>query len=243
MPCLHCAVHPRVRGEHAANAEGARSVCGSSPRARGTLAAITSPVRGCRFIPACAGNTATAWSPSTTTTVHPRVRGEHDRCAALGVPFFGSSPRARGTRRRRPPRPVGGRFIPACAGNTSRNRRISTCGAVHPRVRGEHSTMCRRAWAIAVHPRVRGEHHRVDALGAADQRFIPACAGNTPSSPSFRRRSPVHPRVRGEHRSSWATGPRPTGSSPRARGTLDAHLARLPRFRFIPACAGNTQAG
>ena len=51
----------------------------------------------------------------------------------------------------------------------------------------------------------------------------------------------VHPRVCGEHgrirSSSGATG----GSSPRVRGTPMTASATAAKWRFIPACAGNTQ--
>ncbi len=87
------AVHPRMRGEHAARR---RPRCrGSSPHARGTpgLArrdGISRPVhprmRGepsasdrwhvRRFIPACAGNTRSSM-PTMQGPVHPRMRGEH----------------------------------------------------------------------------------------------------------------------------------------------------------------------
>ena len=74
-------------------------------------------------------------------------------------------------------------------------------------------------------------------------RFIPACAGNSPSGLRAFLPRPVHPRVRGEQgrsrsRIRWACG-----SSPRARGTgIGGPLQPAPP-RFIPACAGNRIAG
>ena len=53
------AVHPRERGEHAADESKYFRVRGSSPRARGTPARNSDPVREVRFIPASAGNTET----------------------------------------------------------------------------------------------------------------------------------------------------------------------------------------
>ena len=53
-------VHPRVRGEHADTDRRDDGKVGSSPRARGTLVRHRHPLRPRRFIPACAGNTATS---------------------------------------------------------------------------------------------------------------------------------------------------------------------------------------
>ena len=91
---------------------------------------------------------------------------------------------------------------------------------VHPRVCGE--LCCRRALSSSANgssPRVRGTPGPFRRV-LREQRFIPACAGN-----------------------SWisrTTAPRPSGSSPRVRGTPDpaGFLAHLQRF--IPACAGNS---
>ena len=90
-------VHPRVYGEYSINLENILSQAGSSPRVRGILltAVIRStsrrfipactgntvnhclPRRPYRFIPACTGNTDPCTTPSTRTTVHPRVYGEY----------------------------------------------------------------------------------------------------------------------------------------------------------------------
>ena len=50
----------------------------------------------------------------------------------------------------------------------------------------------------------------------------------------------VHPRWRGEHNSESAEETHESGSSPLARGTLDAHEPERLQRRFIPAGAGNT---
>ena len=97
-------VHPRMRGEHYVSARLYKSICGSSPHARGTLSRSCFCYRYRRFIPACAGNTFL--SPN-------RVRS----CS-------GSSPHARGTLVCRPFCMNAQRFIPACAGNTARSRKI-----------------------------------------------------------------------------------------------------------------------
>ncbi len=93
-------VHPRVCGEHLFEILRHVGCSGSSPRVRGTLLKSRQDLRQKRFIPACAGNTRTMGRTSISTTVHPRVCGEH-----------GKWPQSRHMVRR---------FIPACAGNTDR---------------------------------------------------------------------------------------------------------------------------
>ncbi len=115
---------------------------------------------------------------------------------------------------------VGGRFIPAGAGNTVAANLNSGQGAVHPRWRGEHGLFV--GWAFK---------------GA---RFIPAGAGNTPERGQDRPRSAVHPRWRGEHAGKRINTLIMTGSSPLARGTRLAPWQLDATGRFIPAGAGNT---
>ena len=114
-------VHPRAGGEHAVIAGAAIFKAGSSPRGRGTLAlGLNNPV-AFRFIPARAGNTSwrtrgswvhsvhPARAGNTTSRnavtsappVHPRAGGEHERAVLRIAVLAGSSPRGRGTRRRR----------------------------------------------------------------------------------------------------------------------------------------------
>ena len=71
-------------------------------------------------------------------------------------------------------------------------------------------------------------------------RFIPASAGNTRDRRSRVPAPAVHPRERGEHVSESGHRLRLSGSSPRARGTLDVPTFVHGGFRFIPASAGNT---
>ena len=235
-------VHPRVCGEHASRK------------------LILDGLR--RFIPACAGNTIACRPRLSWRAVHPRVCGEHDHVTPLadgGDPVHprvcgehwtdgqaatdvdGSSPRVRGTPRRRVatqavapvhPRVCGehvlvgsamdgrGRFIPACAGNTPSTRWPRGATAVHPRVCGEHGAMrLSTSAANGSSPRVRGTRP-ASPSASAWRGFIPACAGNTRFSVRCSRTMTVHPRVCGEHRRRMA--------------------AAATDSRFIPACAGNT---
>ena len=133
------AVHPRVRGERFLLRSGARRKTGSSPRARGTRRSPLEFRQRYRFIPACAGNACAGSGRRPPRAVHPRVRGERQYPNVLISYFFGSSPRARGTRYLSYGRARHRRFIPACAGNAMKNQRSTTDTSVHPRVRGERS--------------------------------------------------------------------------------------------------------
>ncbi len=213
---------------------------GSSPRARGTRTHTPTGLPSARFIPACAGNTSASCVSSSSSAVHPRVRGEHIAHGLSPFKNTGSSPRARGTRLA--PRSIAApaRFIPACAGNTSNRSICSRFTTVHPRVRGEHLAVVGvRVLRNGSSPRARGTRG-AGAGPPGRQRFIPACAGNTRAVRAAVRPRPVHPRVRGEHKAIARPRSVASGSSPRARGTLFKTRAAITSGRFIPACAGNT---
>ena len=111
-------VHPRSRGEHSPPSRGCNGAPGSSPLARGTPG-DASPGRAVqRFIPARAGNTWRTSPAKSSTTVHPRSRGEHGTSRSAAASASGSSPLARGTPARPCTSPAPPRFIPARAGNT-----------------------------------------------------------------------------------------------------------------------------
>ena len=133
-------------------------------------------------------------------SVHPRVCGELCFSSWALVWSSGSSPRVRGTRRsgRDPDAPH--RFIPACAGNSAHRRAGASRARVHPRVCGELAWEGRPAPRCpGSSPRVRGT--RVVAVRVeAQQRFIPACAGNSFIDNTFWSVKSVHPRVCGELR-------------------------------------------
>ena len=177
------------------------------------------------------------------------------------ISFFpsGSSPRVRGTF---PPVRSGCqsvRFIPACAGNMDRwnwyrnhRRFIPACAGniiqidffwfnrpVHPRVCGEHAcVMTDTRTYRGSSPRVRGTYCFAISRFADDRfipacagnmqalmhqaflhRFIPACAGNMLMTGADAGDAAVHPRVCGEHLSHYSLYGAPHGSSPRVRGT------------------------
>ncbi len=142
-------------------------------------------------------HTGARWHRSS---VHPRVCGE------LDVRQGGQSKYVR--------------FIPACAGNSTRAPTSAWRCAVHPRVCGElrHEAL-EAPHELGSSPRVRGTHAK-------------KLAGKAMTS--------VHPRVCGElftnGASTWPT----SGSSPRVRGTPAVDRVGGLVVRFIPACAGNS---
>ncbi len=154
-------VHPRMRGEHAFHS--------------------FLVIHFLRFIPACAGNTIAVQfirhfnsgsSPHARGTllinliidigisVHPRMRGEHGICSLA--------------------KSATDRFIPACARNTLVHHLepVSKAGS-SPHARGTLLAIDLTFRINPVHPRMRGEHYKVNLFFCKDQRFIPACAGNT----------------------------------------------------------------
>src|SRR2546430_1206727 len=120
---------PHAWGTHATNPPANQVQTGSSPHAWGTLADRLKLDSLMLFIPTCVGNTTSATRWVRGVSVHPHMRGEHQRVVLQLPGRDGSSPHAWGT-------PVAAvlvalrhRFIPTCVGNTpcrrSSGRRIS----------------------------------------------------------------------------------------------------------------------
>ena len=91
------AVHPRVCGEQWSCSSLPLPVGGSSPRLRGTGGIVVGPEMHRRFIPASAGNSFLMRQWAWLRTVHPRVCGEQAKLLHRDSPYYGSSPRLRGT--------------------------------------------------------------------------------------------------------------------------------------------------
>src|SRR5690606_5953763 len=94
---------------------------GSPPRARGPLAAEKYPDLDWRFTPACAGTSVSDEPRSSSTTVHPRVRGDLGMRESELRDMIGSPPRARGPRSTPHGKRPDHRFTPACAGTSLSN--------------------------------------------------------------------------------------------------------------------------
>ena len=136
---LGATVHPRAGGERPRCSVTAFCAFGSSPRGRGTPHAGRRRAGRRRFIPARAGNARQAVANRGNPTVHPRAGGERALPAPNVVGANGSSPRGRGTRRRKRIRRLARRFIPARAGNARRPSPSPCSSSVHPRAGGERS--------------------------------------------------------------------------------------------------------
>ena len=138
--CAPTAVHPRIRGERAANHYGDKKRGGSSPHTRGTRPSGVQNRPYKRFIPAYAGNARGPARQQTPPSVHPRIRGERSSSPASSGSYVGSSPHTRGTLPSWSCAPCGPRFIPAYAGNAGTSSPASRALPVHPRIRGERTS-------------------------------------------------------------------------------------------------------
>ena len=175
---ISATVHPRVCGEQKPRKRRAADPSGSSPRVRGTVVFPFLVQFAARFIPACAGNRHQRAVISTSSAVHPRVCGEQEKELKVRKRPPGSSPRVRGTVDHIAAPPVGGRFIPACAGNRFSSDSLAPRISVHPRVCGEQAKSGYDGGTMnGSSPRVRGTGSRDRGWGGG-RRFIPACAGN-----------------------------------------------------------------
>ena len=172
--------HPRMRGEHMPESTPSVLMPGSSPHARGALAACSASILYRRIIPACAGSTGSAAACSCPRGDHPCMRGEHTFEPAPTSCRPESSPRARGAPGLLVSHATGQGIIPACAGSTTYVRRCGSCKRDYPRMRGEHAlTLGRKQAGAGSSPHARGALSGTRRARGRDG-IIPACAGNTP---------------------------------------------------------------
>ena len=155
---------------------------GSSPRVRGTLGMVCKHGGTLRFIPAGAGNAKATGINVLDRPVHPRGCGERFSSDDVLEWVAGSSPRVRGTQRGWEFQIGPFRFIPAGAGNAALMRFIHHQQKVHPRGCGERADHASRCGVlVGSSPRVRGTPGGKTPW-LYELRFIPAGAGNAPSS-------------------------------------------------------------
>ena len=172
-------VHPRACGEHVLSHYADATPFGPSPRMRGTRRHGPPAGSNRRSIPAHAGNTHLTAHSANRRPVHPRACGEHFGLFLAFVAWAGPSPRMRGTLLGCFLLSLGGRSIPAHAGNTLPPASDPAPGSVHPRACGEHTfSVWRVASGRGPSPRMRGTR-RASLWILFPRRSIPAHAGNT----------------------------------------------------------------
>ena len=212
------AVYPRVCGGTDRYGLNPNEIMGLSPRVRGNrhLAPHVRARQG--SIPACAGEPRCDDSPDGGSEVYPRVCGGTPGCASRTAEREGLSPRVRGNRPPASARAPRRRSIPACAGEPLFDGAGAAYPRVYPRVCGgtEARTNERRS-RVGLSPRVRG-NHRASLASPADERSIPACAGEPSRIFGLSCGRKVYPRVCGGTLAGLCPGRVPRGLSPRVRG-------------------------
>ena len=210
--------HPRSRGEYLTVYPDENGAYGSSPLSRGIPEGGALHRGEGGIIPALAGNTAPAAASLSSTTDHPRSRGEYlDRLTKRNG-NAGSSPLSRGIRAVITEQVLAIRIIPALAGNTGCWAGSRSWCWDHPRSRGEYGISSRSGLSSkGSSPLSRGipSIPRVTILPA---RIIPALAGNTPYFGPYVVTFEDHPRSRGEYTFRGNTVRIHPGSSPLSRG-------------------------
>ena len=220
--------HPRSRGEYPHHCVEDTFLPGSSPLSRGIHRGRRRGRVLRRIIPALAGNTACRPGRVPRERDHPRSRGEYRGMRPSASRTAGSSPLSRGIRTGRGPGRVGGRIIPALAGNTRLWLLSLGQGRDHPRSRGEyHVSSGRGCPRKGSSPLSRGIRFPVTDSNSL-KGIIPALAGNTSLSSTKDRLRPDHPRSRGEYSPPPSSATVDIGSSPLSRGILNsAHTCGL----------------
>ncbi len=189
--------HPRSRGADCLATRGTGRSGGSSPLARGGRPGAALPYFSARLIPARAGRTPTASQAAVAAWAHPRSRGADADRSETGLDAGGSSPLARGGRRRSSGRGGPCRLIPARAGRTAPYGQNTWAYPAHPRSRGaDVPGDPQLAPARGSSPLARGGRVRLP-ISLPDVRLIPARAGRTRACDLDRRHPWAHPRSRG----------------------------------------------
>ena len=213
---------------------------GSSPLARGLPDASAVSFTRTGIIPARAGFTARHHHRRHQPSDHPRSRGVYRTRQPSASPGRGSSPLARGLRRRGDDIAVLNRIIPARAGFTAGRITFPSRAWDHPRSRGVYAPQglydSYRRGSSPLARGLQGIRRTDDAIIG----IIPARAGFTPDEWDDEIRCADHPRSRGVYPVSQARWVAIFGSSPLARGLQAGYEVTEDRSGIIPARAGFT---
>ncbi len=246
IPLLADALYPSGRfiparaGNTRPDSTSCLTRCGSSPLVREIPRRRRGSGERGRFIPARAGNTL-AWSAMVVSSpVHPRSCGKYLAASRAALKLAGSSPLVREILGHQPAAAAVLRFIPARAGNTRRCRWRAPAGPVHPRSCGKYLRSSGSAEISTGSSPLVQEIPQTLRHPPARRLFIPARAGNTGATLRTLAAKAVHPRSCGKYALPFFGGHPWSGSSPLVREIPPATRGRRPRWRFIPARAGNT---
>ena len=133
------------------------------------------------------------------------------------------------------------RIIPAHAGQTTRVRYGRQAASDHPRACGANPCLVNVVSDCAgSSPRMRGKL-ATRICRTANQRIIPAHAGQTMAEPGFLATITDHPRACGANLAGEDDMLYVEGSSPRMRGKQARPIQRARGLRIIPAHAGQTR--
>ena len=219
MTACRCWDHPRSRGVYHYDGGVYPGTRGSSPLARGLLQGGLLRGSRVRIIPARAGFTSVSTIRTTRERDHPRSRGVYGAAPLEDSSACGSSPLARGLRRRTLRRLVRLRIIPARAGFTLRSWTRPARPPDHPRSRGVYPTSTTRS----------------SPKGGSS----PLARGLLSSASGRVRQMGSSPLARGLL-SSASGRVRQMGSSPLARGLQHPRPLGRVQHGIIPARAGFT---
>ena len=193
-----------------------------------------------RLIPAHAGKTDPKSHPVSSSSAHPRSRGENGVLLLTHTTGGGSSPLTRGKRCGEAVGEGEGGLIPAHAGKTHAASRESLIRGAHPRSRGENLIGAVRTLVVTgSSPLTRGKLCE-EALRVAGGGLIPAHAGKTHLRLRAGRHTPAHPRSRGENDHVAEFLAATPGSSPLTRGKRCGGRGFGRALGLIPAHAGKT---
>ena len=210
--------HPRSRGVYTQPTLKVRQNRGSSPLARGLQLVAARELALVRIIPARAGFTDVLRARPAGEEDHPRSRGVYSAPDNAARSAEGSSPLARGLPYAPQGRRVGMRIIPARAGFTGQETRVTEYYEDHPRSRGVYRQCAHTpTQPPGSSPLARGLP-AILGVAAGNAGIIPARAGFTPSSPWRIGLWKDHPRSRGVYSKFALADWLMEGSSPLARG-------------------------
>ena len=193
-----------------------------------------------RLIPAHAGKTRRRTTGASSSSAHPRSRGENCYNVNGNKGVTGSSPLTRGKRVAATRRRGRSRLIPAHAGKTGGPPPSTPGLPAHPRSRGENPGVGATTLTCSgSSPLTRGKRIR-RSPDSSPNRLIPAHAGKTIGEPISKTSPPAHPRSRGENATRTSRESSVLGSSPLTRGKRRRERPGHRDGRLIPAHAGKT---